>query len=221
MRYLTYLLLIVAGCVSSPTPDPSIKPQNGFIALEYTALSNLNMGPRETASYLFSETCDNDFFSSISHIGSDGVISADASSVLYRYYQTYHGAPVWDTRIEILWEIKLRAPTKASLLVVDPTKLLNLDTDAVISPEEALSKIETLFLAADEAENYEIVEPAPVYYYNSMTNRWHYGWGSTVVSHHSGYDHHSSKLILVNLVYTIIIDASSGEQLLLEFNMQN
>lgn len=220
MRYLTPLLLVMVGCASTP-PDSSTKPQNGFIALEYTALSSLNMGPRETASYLFSETCDNDFFSSISHVGSDGVIAMNNDNALYRYYQTYHGAPVWNTRIEILWEINLRAPTKASLLVVDPTKLLDLETSDVISPEEALSKIETLFLAADEAENYEIVEPAPVYYYNSTTNRWHYGWGSTVVSHHSGYDHHASKLILVNLVYTIIIDASSGEQLLVEFNMKN
>lgn len=221
MRHLSLLLLLLVGCTAPTISDTNTRPPSGFIALEYTALSNLNMSPEVTANYLFSETCDNDFFSSIAHVGSDGVVASNEINILYRYYQTYHDTPIWNTKIEILWETALKAPTKASLLVVDPTKLLSLETSNIISPDEALAKIENLFLAADEAENYEVVEPSSVYYYNSTTGRWHYGWGSTVISHHSGYDPRAAKLVLVTLVYSIIIDAVTGEQLMLEFNMRN
>jgi hypothetical protein len=220
MRHLSFLLLLLIGCTTPQVPDLGKSP-SGFVAFEYTALSNLNMGPRDTANYLFSETCDNDFFSSITHVGSDGIVASKGDNVVYRYYQTYRDIPVWSTKLEILWDSRLQVPTKASLLVADPAKFLKLDTVNIIQPDEALLRIENFFLAADEAENYEIVEPAPVYFYRPTTNSWHYGWGSTVISHHSGYDPRAAKLVLVTLVYSIIIDATTGEQLLLEFNMRN
>ena len=222
MRYFLFPLLLFIGCTAPLTDsatDSADRPQSGFIASEYNALSGLNMGPRETGSYLFNGICDDqDFFSSIAPVSSDGLVSSDKKHTIFRYYQTYRDVPVWNTKIDILWDNKFRTPVRASLLIVDPTKFLNLETEAVISPDEALIKIEDLFLAADKAENYEIAEPTSIYYYHPATNQWHYGWGSTVISHHSGYSFHSGELILFNLVYTIIIDAITGDQLLVEFD---
>jgi len=219
MRYFYCLILLLAGCASTP-PSPQ-KPTNGFIALAYDGLSSLNLDPRGTASYLFGEACDYSFFSDVAPVGSDGLLLTQDGRSLYRYIQTYHDVLVWNTKIDVVWNCKSERPLQASLLVVDDTVFKNLDSAALLPADEALLKIEAYFLAVDEAENYEILEPGPVYYFSPTTNRWYYGWESTITSHHSSYDPRTARLLIVNLVYSIIIDANTGEQLLLEFGLRN
>lgn len=218
MRYLSFLLLLV-GCTGiAPTPAA---PSNGFVNVTYEGLSTLNLDPPGTARYLFKETCDFDLYTSISPVGSDGLITTQNNQSLYRYYQSYHGVMVWNTKIEILWNNLSQTPVKGSLLIVDDSLLQNINSVAAISSNDALVKLENLFLSADDAERYDITEPVLVYYFCPATNQWHYGWESTVISHHPGYDPRTAELLNINLVYFIIIDGISGEQLLLEFELKN
>jgi len=222
MRHLYFLLLLV-GCAGVPTPvGPStpVEP-SGFTAVAYNGLSSLNLDPPGTAMFLFRETCDIDFHTSISPVGSDGLITVQNNQSLYRYYQTYHDVLVWGTKIEVLWDNRSQTPIKGNLLIVDDSLLRSINSVATIPASDALTALEKLFLAADDAASYDIAEPMLVYYFCSTTHRWHYGWESMVIAHHPGYDPHTSALSDVNLVYFIIIDGISGEQLLLEFELKN
>lgn len=219
MRNISLLLtILLLGCTATPETAPKASSLSGFQTVDYQGLSNLNMHPTDVARYLFDDVCDNDFFSSIAASTSDGVVGSNANLTLYRFHQTYHDSPVWNTKIELVFNTTTRVVEKASLLVVDPAKLKQVP-QITLSSEEGLSKIEALFLAADEAPSYELMEPLPVYFYNRTTNQWHLGWGSRVVSQHDGYNQTTGQLVLVTLTYSIIVDGITGEQLLFEFGM--
>lgn len=218
MRNLTLLLTaVLVGCTGTETPSDSTS-LTGFQTAEYKSLSGLNMGPRDTAEYLFNEVCTQDTLSAIAPTTSDGIIQSQGNLSLYRYYQTYQSAPVWSTKIELVYNSVTHVVENAALLVVDPIRLKNISA-CTIPQEEALQRIELLFLDADEALTYDMTEPVTVYYHNKDSNRWHLGWGSTIVSRHTGIDQRTRNEVALTLTYSIIIDGITGEKLLLEFNM--
>ena len=192
MRYLLCTLIFLIGC-SANEPQPTITP---FKSLEYRGLSSLNLAPQEVASYLFSISTDYDFFSTLAPVSSSN------STFLFR--QCYHDVPIWDTEVEITWNTNHAEAGR--LLVVSPSLLKGLEPTDLMSEEDALSKLESIFLAHDQPDLYEILEPRLVYYYHPLVGKWFLAWETCVDSHHSDYDQFSKTVRLATLRYTIIID---------------